>query len=94
MLPDLRGIAVIREVSLKNSRLCLVIELAGLEDRPVEVELGNFSISGDGASVAVGEVRSNMPFVENALERFMPRTFSVPESARAAVLAAKAAFGI
>lgn len=86
MIPDISGITKISEVSFKNGKLLLTATLAGLEDRPIHIEAAEIHVPDDGSSIKIGKFRSDMPFVDNALNRFAMEAFNVPEGDARAVL--------
>lgn len=89
---DLEGIGVIKQITFKDAKLNLTVILNGLENHEITVTCDDIGISPDGASLSIGSFASNMPFVENALNRFAPKIFAVPEGkAREALIAAKQA---
>lgn len=93
--PNLDGIGQVREISYRDKMLLLTLVLEGLEDRPVEIRCSSIEIAPDGSSVRIGGFESNMPFAQNALNRFATEPFAVPEgSARMAVCAAKKLLGL
>lgn len=93
--PNIEGIGVVKEISFRDRTLFLTVVLDGLEDRPIEISCSRLEIAPDGSSVTVHEFQSNMPFAQNALNRFAVRPFSVPEGgARMAVVAAKKGLGL
>lgn len=93
---QIEDIGTVEELAFKNRELYLKIKLAGLEDRPIDVKGSDIKISEDGAKVRIGKFDSNMPFLDNALNRFLKdKSFAIPEgSARMAALSAKSLFGL
>lgn len=93
--PVLEGIGVVREISLRNGSLYLVLVLEGLEDRPIDVRCSDIEIAPDGSQIRIGKFESNMPFAQTALNRFGVRPIPIPEgNARVGVVAAKKALGL
>ena len=78
--PAIKGIGEITDITFKNRELRLTLLLDGLEDKPVEVICRSVFISPAGDSVTVGDFSSNMPFAQNALNRFAARTYEVPDN--------------
>lgn len=92
---SLEGICVIDEIVYRDKKVTLILRLAGLEDRPIEIKCENIKISPDGANVEINRFESSMPFVHNALERFIKgKKFAVPESARSGLVLAKKTLGL
>lgn len=93
--PNLDGIGKVTNIAYENKKLFVTVVLAGLEDKPVTVLCNNIDIAPDASSVSVSGFASNMPFAENALNRFLPASFQVPEgSTRMVLLMAKKALGL
>ena len=93
--PSLDGIGVVREISFREGSLFLTLVLEGLEDRPVDVRCSEIEIAPDGSQIMIHRFESNMPFAQNALNRFAVRPIDIPEGgARVAVLTAKKALGL
>lgn len=91
---NLEGLGVIKEFSYKNRKLFATLVLEGLPDSPISVEAADLEIAPDGSTVSVKSLKSNMPFVHNALNRFVKGPFNVPVSARPHVINAKCLLGL
>lgn len=93
--PNLEGIGVVKEISFRDKKLHLKLVLDGLEDKVIEISCSKVTIAPDGSSVGLSGFSSNMPFAENALNRFAPKAFSVPDGAgRIALVAARKVLGL
>ncbi len=93
--PNIEGIGTVKAISYADKQLHLTLVLVGLEDRDIDITCKDISIAEDGSSVMVGAYTSNMPFAENALNRFASQPFEVPEgAARGALVMAKKALGL
>lgn len=96
MNPSLEGIGVVREISWKDRKLGIVLELSGLEGKPIALTAEEIEISPDGSSVRIHNFSANMDFAQNALSRFVAgKTFDIPEGgARLALVNAKKLFDL
>lgn len=94
--PAIKGIGTVRSISYKDHRLSLTATLDGLDGVLIEITCGTVIIAGDGSSVTVADFTSNMPFAENALNRFAARAYAIPDNsvARGALKTAKKVMGI
>lgn len=94
--PNLDGIGVITSISLLDKMLYLTLMLDGLGETEIIITGKGISIAEDGSSITVQSFKSNMPFAENALNRFAAgRAFAVPEGkARDYAGMAKKLFGL
>lgn len=93
--PQLAGLARVESMRVKDGKLFLTLLLAGMEDRPVEVVSSGLELAADCSSIKAGKYSSNMPFAENALNRYAARPFAVPEGrARFALCAARGLLGL
>lgn len=86
----LDGIMELKEVKMSNKKPMMVFTLNGL-DHEFTAEVGCFSISEDGSKVMFGDYHSNMPFIENALNKFAAKTIEIsdPKAQTALVLVRK-----
>lgn len=91
---NLDGLGVIREFSWKNGRLLLTIALEGLPDHPISVEASDIEIAPDCSFVTVKSLKSDMPFVHNAMNRFINGKFEIPEKARGYLKNVKCLLGV
>ena len=94
--PKLEGIATVEELVFKGKELFLVVRLAGLEDRPVEITCSDIKIADDGGSIEIERFISNMPFVQNGLGAFLyGRSLELSDpAARSAAATAKKLFNL
>lgn len=94
--PQLAGIGTVEELSIRDKGVYLVVKLAGLEDRPIDVKCSDINIAEDGSSVTIGHCESEMPFVREAMARFLQnRKIDLPEgNARKSALTIKKLFNI
>ena len=77
--PAVASIGRIREISYRDLKLFLVVELTGLEGQPLEISSGLITIADDGSYVQFGQFDSNMLFAKNALDMFATAKFAIPE---------------
>lgn len=90
MIPNLDGLGIIKSIVWKDGKAQLRFALAGLEDREIDIICGKINISEDGSQVTAGDFSSNMPFMENILNRFASGSFTIKDkNTQAAILAAK-----
>ncbi len=93
--PNIEGIGKVKAISYQNKQLYLTVVLDGLENIDINVTCKDISIAKDNSSITIGSYTSNMPFAENALNRFARKPFDVPEGAARTVLSgAKIALGL
>ena len=94
--PNLDGIGVITSISLLDKMLYLTLMLDGLGETEIIITGKGISIAEDGSSITVQSFKSNMPFAENALNRFAAgRHFELPEgNARSYAMMAKKILGL
>ncbi len=93
--PNIEGIGVVKKINFEDKKLRLTIELAGLEDRPIDIVASDIVIAPDNSSITVRKFESNMPFMQTALNRFGTQSFAVPEgSARLGLATAKCVLGL
>ena len=86
----LDGIMELKEVKMSNKKPMMVFTLNGL-DNEFTAEVGCFSISENGDKIMCGDYHSNMPFIENALNKFAAKTIEIsdPKAQTALVLVRK-----
>lgn len=95
MNSHLEGIGVVKSIAYKDGKLILTVVLEGLEDHPLSIEAGEIEIAPDGSTIKVGKFNANIPFANNALNRFATNKFNVPEGgARTALKTAKTLLGL
>lgn len=75
----LTGIAAVKSVRLENKKPVAVITLEGMEERDIIIKVGMISINEEGTKLMLGDFSSDMPFVENALNRYAARTIEVKD---------------
>lgn len=93
--PNLDGICTVNEIRYHEKALALKLTLDGLEDRPIEIICSDFEIAPDCSTITIRKYESNMPFAQNALNRFASNPIPVPEGgARTAVSAARKVLGL
>lgn len=94
--PAVASIGRIKEISYRDLKLFLVVELAGLEGQPVEISSGLITIADDGSYIQFGEFDSNMLFAKNALDMFATTKFAVPDKrlVRTVLVTAKKILGL
>lgn len=88
--PALKGIATVSCLELRQGQLHITGSLDGLDGVPVEITCQSLIIAPDGSWVALGGFRSNLSFVQNALNSFAAGRHPMPENplARKALAAA------
>ncbi len=72
----LSGILEIKEIRIPY----ITFSLEGIPEREFKAEVGSIKISDDGEKVMLSDFRSETPFVENALNRFVPKVIEVSDS--------------
>ncbi|MBQ9407181.1 MAG: hypothetical protein IJU37_10670 [Desulfovibrio sp.] len=91
---NLGDIAKITKIGLESGKLYLSFVLNGLEDKEMQVQCHEVHIAEDGSSLTLGGFESNMPFLQNAFNRFAPKSIALPESAKNTVLMVKSLLGL
>lgn len=91
----LENIGKIEEIYWKNGHLFIKLKLDGLE-QPVECECFDIHVATNGSYVSAGKFKSNLAFLETALNRFVAgKMFDVPSGAtQLAVKAASKILGL
>lgn len=88
--PNIEGIGTVQEIKYADGKCHVKLLLNGLEDKPIDITCEDIKIGDDGSYVLIEKFTSNMPFVQNALNKFASQKFDIPEgSARFAVKSAK-----
>ena len=87
----LDGIMELKEVKMVNKKPTLLFTLHGLAGVEFTAEMGCFAISENGDKIMCGDYHSNMPFIENALNKFAAKTIEIsdPKAQTALVLVRK-----
>ena len=67
----------LKSLAVKDGEIRASLILNGLEDREIDVSCASVDIAADGSSVSLGDFRSSLPCVEQALNDFCTRTFEV-----------------
>lgn len=94
--PQLEGIGKVTSIGLDGKHINLEVVLEDLETTPITIVCQTVRIADDGASILMGNFRSNKKFAENALNRFASKTYPVPDKPmlRPALVAVKKVMGI
>lgn len=93
--PNIDGIGIVKKISFEDKKLYLTVELAGLEDRPVDIVVSDIRIAPDNSTIEARSFEASMPFIQTALNRFATRVFSVPEgSIRMGLATSRAVLGL
>lgn len=83
---NLSGIVEFREIRVEDGRPVLHFTLEGLPDREIKAVVHSITIAEDGTSVTLANYESDMPFVQNALNRFASLTVPVKDASVARAL--------
>ena len=76
----LDGIIELREILIVDRKPTMVFTLTGMPDRELSAVVGTVDISEDGSSVRLSNFSSNVPFLENALNRFVTRPIPIEDA--------------
>lgn len=73
----LKGIATVKSIKLENKKPVITITLEGMSDRDITICVGILSVNEEGTKIMLGDYSSDMPFIQNALNKYAVRTIDV-----------------
>ena len=82
----LDGIMEMHEIKLVRTRPVITFSLEGIPEYIHTAEVCKIEISDDGHTVTLGEFRCNTPCIENALNKFAARSYTVDDDKAALAL--------
>ena len=94
--PAITQIGVIKEISYRDKKFFLTVELLGLEGNDIEVCINSMEIAPDAGYVEIKDFDSNRLFAKNALNMFAAKKYMVPDKGmvRTALKTAKKVLGL
>ena len=90
----LEGILELQNIKIEQKRPILTFTLAGIPGQVHTAEVHRIDISEDGHKLSLANFKSNTLCIENALNRFVPKTIDISDDTAAMALAVGAGFNL